>query len=926
MTDGASEKAGERLVSPAPQAEKALQAVRERQLPGIATLRDLVLTLEARGDKPAVIAFTPEGREEISYADLVARSRRLAARLTGLGLEAGMKVGLLAPNGPDWIVCRLALILCDVTCVPIDTDSSPDNLRAILENSGKDHLLAASANMGLVESALEGFDRDVAVWNIDGCGAGALDALPEPDSGSAEVEPAEDLEVDPAAAASQFYTSGTTGTPKAVPLTHDNLLGNVALMLELEIVSGRDRVLLPLPLHHSFPFLIGLLMPFAVGGTLVLPSGLSGPALLHAMQEARVTALVGVPRLYEALVESIGKRIEGSPLPARLLLGGLLGLSTQLRKRFGWRVGRSLLRPLHKRLAPDLRFLVSGGAKLGAGVAWKLESLGWQVFEGYGLVETTSVACYNAPGHTRLGSAGKPSAGVEMRVQPVEGFEHGEVQFRGPIVFGGYLGNPEANAESFTEDGWFRSGDLGWCDDDGFLHISGRVKETIVLPDGKNVAPDEVEMAYGRAAIVKEVAVFEKDGRLAAVVVPDLEQVQSAGVANLRDALRIAFGEAGRGLPQYKRVAEFEMTREELPKTRLGKYRRHLLEEVYERARQGGGQGGGEFTEEDEERLANDDRARQIFEMLKRRAPDTRITLDSLLQMDLGIDSLAWVNLSLELEERFGISLPEETAAQVHSVRDLLDAVDGAETDPARAAGRRAAAAEADERWTEPRGKAALALGSLLYGFLRGLCTLLFRTRLDGGDRLPVEGPAIIAPNHVSDLDPVVFGAALPYRVVRRVWWGADAGRVFGSGIGRGFARILNLFPVDDHAPRASLETAAKVLERGGVLIWFPEEWRSPDGELQPFRPGIGMLIARTGASVTPVLIDGTFEAMPRSAKLPRPHKVAIRVGETVAADELMADDGDEEDQARFGRIADRLQARFKEMAGQPGGTGTAAD
>lgn len=903
----------ESLTSPAPKAERAVEELRARVLPGIASLRDLVLCLEERGEATALQVFSESGQEEISYAELYSRSRRIAARFAALGLKPGMKAALLAGNGADWIVCRLALILCDVTCVPADTDSSAESLGAILENSGAARLLVSTNYRELAEEAVAGLDGEVSLWTIDGCGSGSPDALPEAEGEVPEIEP----DVAPTAAASRFYTSGTTGLPKAVPLTHDNLLGNLAILLDLGIVAREDRVLLPLPLHHSFPFLVGLLMPLASGARVILPSGLSGPALLEAMQGGGATALVGVPRLYEALVESIEKRIASAPSGLRHVLGGLLGLSLFLRRRFGWRVGRSLLRPLHKRLAPRLKFLASGGAKLEAGVAWRLEALGWQVFEGYGLVETTSVATFNAPGHTRLGTAGKPSPGVEMRLQPVEDFDYGEVQFRGPLVFGGYLGNPEANAASFTEDGWFRSGDLGWLDDDGFLHIEGRLKETIVLPDGKNIAPDEVEAAYGRSPLVKEIAVFERAGKLAALVVPDQEEARSSGVANLRDALRVAFGEAGRSLPQYKRVSEFELAREEIPRTRLGKYRRHLLGEVYDRAREGAGQSGGELSEEDEARLAEDELSRQVFELLQRRVPDIRVGFDSQLQMDLGLDSLAWVNLSLELEERFGIALPEETVAELHSVRDLLDAVAKAERRPGGAGERRPAPALAEERWIKPRRGLAVAGGTLLYGVVRGLCALLFRTRLTGGANLPTEGPAILAPNHVSDLDPVVFGAALPYGVVRQAWWSGDAGRIFGSRIGRAFARMLNLFPVDDHAPRASLETAVRVLERGGILIWFPEEWRSPDGRLQPFRPGIGMLIARTGAPVTPVVIDGTFEAMPRTARLPRPHPVEIRVGQTVTAETLLQGIEDAGDN-RYGAIVERLKAAYRDIEVPP--------
>jgi len=232
-------------------------------------------------------------------------------------------------------------------------------------------------------------------------------------------------------------------------------------------------------------------------------------------------------------------------------------------------------------VAPHLRTLVSGGAKLDPAVEAELEALGWHVLVGYGLVETSAVATLADASDKRRGSAGRPSESVALRIRPVEGMAHGEIQVRGPIVFDGYAGTPEANAAAFTEDGWFRTGDLGWVDDDGYLFIAGRLKETIVLPGGKNVYPEDVEAVYGDTELVEELAVVERDGKLVALVRTDGENGRDAGDG---DGLARRIKALGHELPRHMRVSEVLVTGEEFPKNQLGKLKRHGLGDIVGRA------------------------------------------------------------------------------------------------------------------------------------------------------------------------------------------------------------------------------------------------------------------------------------------------------------------------------------------------------
>ncbi len=881
-------------------------------LSSLRTLQELIAGLDRFGAATALIAFSPQGVQETSYASLLDRSRQLAAWLTGRRIENGVPVAIFAPNSINAVICRFALILADALSVPIDFDADAGRLHDVLRDSGARHLFVASTFLDVARDAIGRLGEDVEIV--------LLDDPPEGEDlpllvGLAAEPAAAPRHADQDAPVARFYTAGTTGVSKAVPLSHRNILTNLRVLMALEIVGPGDRVVLPLPLHHSYPLIVGLLLPLASGAAVIFPAGIAGPDFVQAVKEGGASIVVGVPRLYEAFVAGLDNRIASLGGLNAAFMKSLVALALFARKRLGWRIGRGLLRPLHARIGPGLTTLACGGARLDADVEWRLEGLGYRVLTGYGLVETASIATYNRPGAARVGSAGRPSPAVEMRIVPVEEMDHGEVQFRGPIVFGGYANNPDANAEAFT-DGWFRTGDLGWQDEDGFLFISGRLKEVIPLSGGKNVAPADVEAVYGQSPYAEEFAVLERNDRLVGIVVPDMDALRQSGDADIEQRLRLSFGELGRSLPGYMRIADFVVTREPLPRNPLGKYRRFRLPELFERAERGTASAPGALSEADRARLSSE-RAATLIAWLGSRFLDAVLHPDTSLQMELGIDSLSWLDLSLDIERTLGVRLSEEAIGGLINLRDLIDAVEGAEsaagpdeTDRARLQER----VRADNaRWLAEPGPCARLFGPFLHQAVRLVMRIGFRLRTTGRPP-PLAGRLIILANHLSDLDPLVLGAALPYPMLRRVWWSGDAARLFGNPAGRMLARIARIFPVDDRAPDASLARAAEILERDRILVWFPEEWRSPDGSLQRFRAGIGALVERTGADVVPVVIDGTFEAMPRTARLPRPRPVSIRFGQTIKAADLLADLPGGGPRERHRAIAQRLHQAMAGM------------
>jgi long-chain acyl-CoA synthetase len=848
---------------------------------GTWTLDGLVHALAARGNEPALLGLRDGKLEPLSAAELANRATRLAAGLVQSGVRPGEPVALFAPNGPDWAVARLGIALAGGVGVAIDDTSTDREVEVLLRDSGCRRVFTAAAHVPAVVSALE----SAAVHLLD-----AGEGGPAPHYAALFAEAGESLPtISPDAPAALVYTSGTTGNPKSFVLRWRHIATNVTALVATGLVGSRDRALMPLPLHHVYPFVVGLLTPLTAGAAVVFPQSVSAAHLGAALSEARCTVIVGVPRLYRAMLSGIAARAAAAGMFARLYFRSMLALSRWARMRLRLKLGKILFRPLHARLGNALRTLVSGGAHLEPEVLAELEALGWDVYSGYGLAETASVFTGNRPGHKRFGSEGRVLSG-QVRVAEPDAEGIGEIQLKGPSVFEGYRNNPEASAEAFAADGWFRTGDLGRVDERGYVYITGRAKEMIVLGGGKNVYPEELERVYGDSPYVAEVAVVEHEGSLVALVVPNFEAIRSAGVGSVEDAVRVHLADRARALPSFQRLAGFAIAREPLPRTRLGKYRRFLLPDLYRRQSRGAPRAAQEPSAEDKALLAASP-AREIWAVLAERYRDRSLHLDAHPQLDLGIDSLEAMALSLAVEARTGLRLADEDIGAAQTVRDLL---------------RRAASAEfakapvlsaEDLRWLDPPRGALRFVAAALHALNRIAVRLMFRLAVRGRDRLPAEGGFAVTPNHTSDADFSVIAAALPWRLLKRAHWGGDINRLFRSRAMRVLSRAMRVFPVDDRKPAASLALAAEVLKRGDILIWFPEEWRSPDGTLQPFRPGIGWLLDGAKAGAVPTAIRGTYAAMPRGRRWPRPGKVEVAFGAVQAADAL-AEQGEGESAA----------------------------
>lgn len=886
-------------------------------------------------DRLALQIKEDAGYRHLVYGEVARQVRALAAAMVRVGLRPGDRVALVSENRPEWIVAYFALTAAGGTAVPLDVQLSDGEIATVLEHAGCRIGIAC----GKQAARLLALNRERALSRVVDLDAGASEGrllafrAVLQDAAGAHAVSLPTVTED--ALASILYTSGTTGTPKGVMLTHANFLANTRSILDFGLVNADDNLLALLPLHHAFAFTVQLILLFT-GARLTFPASLKGPDLIACMQETGVTLLVGVPQLFYMLHKGIFDEIERRPVGRRWLLRSLLRLSGALRPR-GINLGRIVFAPVHRKFGGRLRILASGGARLDPGIAGDFLALGFTMTEGYGLTETSPVACFNPLDRMRPGSVGIPLPGVEVKVANPDADGVGEIAIRGPNVMKGYYENPAATAE-VMQTGWFLSGDLGFLDADGYLTITGRVKEVIVLSSGKNIYPEEVEEPYLKSPYIKEVCLVpqtaERGGAevegLLALVLPDLDSFRAEGMTNVFETIRWDMENIGRNLPPYKRPTGLVIVKEGFPRTRLGKIQRHLVAQRFRDERAQAAAVPEAPPSEADVALLEDEVGRRVLEYLREAVKKPVVRFDDNLELDLGMDSLARVEMLVVLEEMFGVEIPDEAAAQCFTVREVVEHLQALRGTPlgAAAAARRpgwgkiltgSAPAEV-QAMVEASSRPS---ASVVTAVTRAICVAVFRTayrlRVQGLRHVPAHGPVILVSNHCSYFDAFLLAASLPLRICQQIFY-MGFEWFFRHPILAWWGRGVRVIPVDmDTYLMRALQASALVLKQGKGLCVFPEGERSVDGRVRPFRKGVGILARELKVPVLPAHISGAFESWPRGQSLPKIHRIRVRFGPVVTSEELLAGEGPrggDEYETIVMRLRERVIALGRESTG----------
>lgn len=830
-------------------------------------------------DKTAIQFKSGETYQKHTYSDLIKNVYATGSGLARLGIQKGDRVALLSENRPEWVFAYLGVVSSGAVVVPMDAQLMEKDIAVLLADSEAKAVFVS----GTTRSKLPLSDGFKVISFDPGPGLSFGEMLSSNQAASMPAPPdAHDL-------AAILYTSGTTGDPKGVMLTHGNLASNCEGIIKLELVDHLDNLLCILPLHHTYPAMVCMLLPLSVGATVTILNSLKGPDLLACMQETGVTIVIGVPQLFAGLRRAIFDEIRKKPLPVRLIVRLLMAVNSLLIKTAGVNIGKAIFGQVHARFGPNFRLFASGGARLEPDVQTDMNGLGFVIIEGYGLTETSPVCTFNPLHRQKPGSIGVPLPGVDVRIADPDETGMGEIVVRGPNVMAGYFKKPD-ETEKVLRDGWLYTGDLAYRDRDGYFFITGRSKEMIVLSTGKKIFPDEIEAFYKQIPAIKEICVVDTVRGIEAAVVPNFDYLRKMNLSNSREVIASEIEDLSRSLPPYKRIRGLKIFKESLPVTRLGKLRRSLVKKLYLTAEDKVER---PATEEDRE-LLSDELGRRIVSYLEPFSAKKGIHLDDNLELDLGLDSLARVEMVVALEKGFGVRLPDSFGSEVFTVRDVISRIKEAISSEGELGTEEVKRSWAEILKVEPSpdvlrgirlesGRVLDAAKRLVKIALNAVYVLYGRMSVSGIENLPEKGPYIIAPNHLSYVDAPLVVAAMPWRIVSQTFFLGHT-RYFGGRLTSRLARFIHVIPVDmDTRLQSALYLSAHVLRHGKILCVFPEGTRSRDGRLKEFKKGVGILSKELGVPIVPAAISGTYEMMPPGAAFPRPVRVHISFGRPIS-------------------------------------------
>lgn len=838
----------------------------------------------------AVRMKSQEGYEQYTYTELLQAVASVSHALGRLGIGKGDRIALLSENRPEWIIAYIAVVAGGAIITPLDAQLTDEEVALLIQNAGAKAVFASRQTLRKLPQ-----QQTFRIIAFDG---GQVDNFRDiiMDHKEAELPHAPEG----TAPAALLYTSGTTGDPKGVLLSHANLVSNCESVSQLSIADSNDNVLCLLPLHHSYPAMAFVHVSLSEGATITILNSLKGPDILGCMRETGVSVLVGVPQLIAGLRRAVFDRIRSKAAPIRPVVSGLLRLNGLFRSVMGVNLGRFLFSEVHTAFGPAFRLITSGGARLEPAVYTDMMRLGFTLIEGYGLSETSPVCTFNPLNRQKAGSIGIPLPGVEVRIANPDENGQGELAIRGPNVMMGYYEKPEATAE-VIRDGWFYTGDLGYRDRDGYFFVTGRSKEMIVLPNGKKIFPEELEQFYLRIPSIKEICLLSTERGIEAAVVPNFEYLRKMNLPNSREVIVFEIEDLQRGLPPYRRIKGLKIFKDSLPVTRLGKLRRAKVRELYDREEVSSREAAPGM---DQRELLEDPVMRTVFSCLEPLAGNKPIMPDDNLELDIGLDSLSRVEFIVSMEQAFGIKLPESFGSEVFTVRDVVmhikNLLAAEAASPASAAVQSWSAILSQEpelaqsiRFEHgPLCRAAQYFTKLL---LRGLFGVYGGMTVVGLENLPKGGPYLIAPNHVSFVDAPVVAASLSWRIASRTLFLGTAD-LFGGPVTSRIAPILNIIPVDmDAKLQGAMQLSAHALRHGNVLCIFPEGGRSRDGKLKKFKKGIGILAVELNAPIVPMAIRGAYSMLPVGDKFLKPARIWVSFGKPIlpagkAYDELVAE------------------------------------
>ncbi|HUE81232.1 MAG TPA: AMP-binding protein [Pyrinomonadaceae bacterium] len=819
-----------------------------------------------------------------TYKETAIAAHQFAHKLAALDIIQGDRVLLWADNSAEWVVAFFGCLLRGATVVPLDVLSAGSFVKRIQDQVG--------AKLAILDpTTSKQFDLDLSIFKLDEIKKPANTASESASTGARVPSIAEDdvIEI--------VFTSGTTAEPKGTRITNRNLMSNLMpLEQEIQLYLKYERWFHPirflnlLPLSHVFGQFMGVFIPQLLGGTVVFGDSLNPARIIETVKRERVSVLVCVPRILDSLREKIERDHETR--------GKLEEFRRKIEAAKDWHAARRwwAFRSVHWRFGLKFWAFIVGGATLNPETDQFWRRLGFAVIQGYGLTETAALVSVNHPFKRGRGSIGKVMPGQEVKLSA-----DGEILVRGKNVSPGYW---KDEAQGSTEDGgWFHTGDMGEFDSEGNLFFKGRKKDVIVTSAGMNVFPEDIELILNRQPEVRLSTVIGVEGPngpepLAVLILADREAEPRAVVER-----------ANKSLNQHQQVRRwFVWPDEDFPRTATQKVKKTLVRE--------------RVNIDSSPRAEFSSQSSPLGELIARVSRESKRELEpsALLATDLRLDSLGRVELLSAIEDRFQVEIDEAHFNEATTVADVERLISSGAPRPSRLRDTPSSVVPGPlkhkypyPQWPHRWPLNWLRVG-LLYAIIFPLTRVMGRASVKGIENLSnTTGPLLFISNHLSMVDHGLILWALPARFRTRMSIAMD-GEILREWIdppeGTGwFTRLryrvqyalvvlfFNVFAMPRHSGfRRSFAFAGRMVDQGYSVLVFPEGRRSPDGTLQTFKPGIGILTKDLNIPVVPVRIDGLFEVAQQGKHFAPPGAIAVTISKPVvyspsdSADEIAKD------------------------------------
>ena len=793
------------------------------------------------------LAFVDFEDNKVSFVELIKRVRYFSNEVLK-NIDSPHAL-IIMENRPEWVYSFYSVWDKKEVNVVLDASSNPNEIAYVINDSQPKTIICSDFSEERILEAITiaNYQDKARIINIDKENIDFNSIGSEYDNVTLQNPEGDETAV-------MLYTSGTTGSPKGVMLSSNNIIGEIDGIVEKDVLQANDQMIALLPFHHILPLMATLLLPLREGASIVFVEKIASKEILDVLEKNNISVMVGVPRVFKLFYDSIKQQIQ-----AKFITRKIYAIAEKINSK---RFSRMIFSKVHKKFGGHLNVMVSGGAKLDPEIATFFNVLGFTVCEGYGLTETSPVLAVNSIKYNKVGTVGKALYNTELKIVDEE------LWVKGPQIMKGYYNKPEKTAEVMTEDGWFKTGDLAEIDKDGYLTIRGRKNSMIVLSNGKNIDPETVEnKIMGLSGpLIKEIGILGHEDKLAAIIVPDLLEFRKQGINNIQTYLKDIIENYNLTASNYKKVLDYKLVEDELPKTRLGKTKRFMVPELYKKDEK--------VKEKVEEPQTQEYQAvKEFVAKLKGFEPGP----EENLELDLGMDSLDKVELLAYVESTFGLKIDEEKFAEMPNLKLLSEYIsEKAEFFMNSEVDWKKIIDKAPNREIK-NGWLINALRPLIYVILK----MYFRLKIDRTNKISDE-PQIFVSNHQSFVDALVLGALIPSKIQKKTFFLA-INWYFKKGIMKYVADNGNIILVDiDKNVKETVEEIALHIKNGKNVLIFPEGARTKNGKVGKFKKVFAIIAKELNVDVQCLGIKGGYEAYSRFMKFPLPKRIEVTVLEKI--------------------------------------------